>query len=41
LDVQTADLRILQSRVQAARTDVEILIQLAMLDSLSVKEPSL
>ncbi len=40
LDVQTADLRILQSSVEAARNNVEILIQLALLDSLSTKEPS-
>ncbi len=38
LEVQNTNLRVLESEVASARNDVELLIQLAILDSLSVKE---
>jgi len=37
LDVETANLRVLQTKVTSVRNEVQILIQLAILDSLAVK----
>ena len=37
LEVQSANLRVLEINVASARNDAQLLIQLAILDSLSVK----